>query len=121
MSAAPGPWARRVARLRAQEPGTALALVRIFLGLTLLVDLIDIGLSGALELLWMPPEAGGLFVPKASGALARVLEATPDNIWLVYGGTLAATAGDRRPSCGPPRGHRAALPPQPLRARQRRP
>ncbi|MEL6342209.1 MAG: HTTM domain-containing protein [Myxococcota bacterium] len=51
-------WYRFVTWLWTQEIGTPLAVFRILFGLTLLWDLIDIGLSGALEMLWLPEPIG---------------------------------------------------------------
>ncbi|MFT4976880.1 MAG: hypothetical protein ACI8S6_002785 [Myxococcota bacterium] len=83
-------WSTLTARLTAREPATALALVRILLALAILWDLLDIRLSGAMDMLWMPRTAGGLSYATADGWLAEYVASTPDNILAVYAVTVTA-------------------------------
>lgn len=86
-------WTALSERLAAYETGTTLAVVRILLAAVLLWDLIDIGQSGAMTLVWLPADAGGMRdqLP-ASGVLADFIETTAPNIRAVYGATIAAAA-----------------------------
>ena len=86
-------WHALVAWLLAEEHGTSLALFRIALGLVVLVDLGDMYRSGAMTLLWMPMESGGLRNPEASGLLAMIVAPTTASIWSVYGAAMIAAAG----------------------------
>jgi len=83
-------WSRLTDRLSTTEPATALAVVRILVGLVLLWDLVDIGLSGALGALWMPRSAGGMYVVTANGPLADLIGTSVATIGPVYGATVTA-------------------------------
>ena len=81
-------WNRFVTTMDHREPATPLALFRIFVGLILLWDLADIGLTGAMQCLWYPIEAGGFQAPKGNWLWAKLGGPSADNIRVVYGSSL---------------------------------
>ena len=81
-------WMRFVNAMDHREPATPLALFRILVGLILLWDLADIGLTGAMNCLWHPIESGGFQNPKGNWLWAKLGGTTESNIRLVYGSSL---------------------------------
>jgi hypothetical protein len=53
-------WSALESWVAEEEPVTWLALFRIAIGCIVVVDLIDTWSSGAMAMLWLPPDAGGL-------------------------------------------------------------
>ena len=82
-------WNRFVDSMDQREPATPLALFRIAVGLILMWDLADIGLTGAMECLWYPMEAGGFQNPNGNWLWAKLGGPSADNIRLVYASSLA--------------------------------
>jgi hypothetical protein len=92
---APHRWlARRVSGWVAfwdeRESPTCLVLIRVFVALTVLVDLAAIALQGAAPWLWAPVEAGGLasWDPAAPPLLYRLLPPSVGSAHLLWGGLV---------------------------------
>lgn len=83
-------WSNIADRLSGYEAATPLALVRILVAATLLWELVDMGLSGAMALLWLPESAGGFGVTHSTTWLGEHVSPTASNIYRVYGATLVA-------------------------------
>lgn len=91
--AARGWWSRWVALLDHREPATALAMVRICIGLTVLYSLHGLLLTPASPLLTLGRDDGGYLLLQKSGSwLIRALGGpTPELVWGLGGLGLAAS------------------------------
>ncbi len=84
-------WSRWVALLERREPGEALALVRILVGLGVLVALLEVLLPGMVPVLWFDRADGGVRALGGGGVRMSWLGGpTPANVTAVLGVTLAA-------------------------------
>ena len=82
-------WQRLVAWVAETEGGLPIALFRAAVGGVLLWDLLHMYTSGAMTLMWLPVDSGGLRNPTASGLLADLLgTTTAATIWGVYAAAL---------------------------------
>ncbi|HCH63940.1 MAG TPA: hypothetical protein DFR83_14135, partial [Deltaproteobacteria bacterium] len=86
-------WSRWVQVLDHREPAHGLALFRFFMGLTLLVDLMDLLRHDLITLLWMSVEDGGYRTYGRTGSwLVNALGGpTPELIWGFWGLCLLAS------------------------------
>lgn len=90
MSRGPARWWRAwVALLDTREPGTALALFRILVGLAVLVTLGSVVRADLVDVIWVSHEYGG-YRTLSGGWLVQALGGpTPDLVWrLVVGGLM---------------------------------
>jgi hypothetical protein len=82
-------WKRWVALLSRTEPGDALALYRMAIGVVVSLTVAFVAFSGALPVIWYPASAGGLqAIPRAWGMMEWLGGSTVRNVNLVSVGVV---------------------------------
>ena len=82
-------WSKWVALWSQREVPTMLALIRIFVGVVLLWDFVEIGLHGLPDVMWTPQELGGLpsnvLQRKVPPEVFTYLDPSPELSWGLWG------------------------------------
>lgn len=84
-------WAALVDLTSRREDGVSLACFRVLVAAVVAYSLLSIASAGLVEALWVDRSYGGMAVARQNHLLRWLGGATPQNIWLLFGVSLAAT------------------------------